>query len=97
MTDINPTNLSAEDILDDADEQRARLDRAGDRWMADAEAKSFARDQGLRQAVRSDIQTGRDWARERAFLARARIEDKPLKATVYALGVGVLIGLLLRR
>ena len=97
MTDINPTNLSAEDILDDADDQRARLDRAGDRWMADAEARSFAREQGLRQAVRSDLETGRDWARERAFLARTQIEEQPLKATVYALGVGVLIGLLLRR
>ena len=97
MTDINPTNLSAEDILDDTDLERARLDRAGDRWMADAEAKSFARDQGLRQAVRSDIRTGRDWARERAVQARSRIEDKPLKATTYALGLGVLIGLLLRR
>ena len=97
MTDINPTSLSAEDILNDADVQRARLDRAGDRWMADAEARSFARDQGLRRAVKSDIEAGRDWARERAFLARTRIEDKPLKATVYALGVGVLIGLLLRR
>jgi len=97
MTDINPTNLSAEDILDDADDQRARLDRAGDRWMADAEARTFAREQGLRGAVRADIETGRDWARERAFLARTKIEEKPLKATVYALGVGVLIGLLLRR
>ena len=97
MTDINPTNLSAEDILDDADDQRARLDRAGDRWMADAEARSFARAGGLREAVRSDIETGKDWARERAFLARTRIEEKPLKATVYALGVGLLIGLLLRR
>lgn len=97
MTDINPTNLSAEDILDDADERRARLDRAGDLWIAEGEARSFAREQGLRQAVRSDIETGRDWARERAFLARTKIEEKPLKATVYALGVGVLIGLLLRR
>ena len=97
MTDINPTNLSAEDILDDADDQRARLDQAGDRWMADAEARSFAREQGLRQALRADIETGRDWARENAFLARTRIEEQPLKATVYALGVGVLIGLLLRR
>lgn len=97
MTDINPTNLSAEDILDDADEQRAKLDRAGDLWMAEAETKSFARDHGLRQAVRSDLETGRDWARERAVQARTKIEDKPLKATVYALGVGVLIGLLLRR
>ena len=97
MTDINLTNLSAEDILDDADDQRVRLDRAGDRWMADAEARTFAREQGLREAVRSDIATGRDWARERAFVARTKIEQKPLKATVYALGVGVLIGLLLRR
>lgn len=97
MTDINPNNLSAEDILDDTDEQRAKLDRAGDLWMADAEAKSFARDGGLRQAVKSDLETGRDWARERAFLARTRIEEKPLKTTVYALGIGVLIGMLLRR
>lgn len=97
MTDINPTNLSAEDIIDDADDQRARLDRAGDRWMADAEARAFAKEQGLRQAVRSDIETGRDWARERADLARTKIEEKPLKATLTALGVGVLIGLLLRR
>jgi len=97
MTDINPTALSAEDIVDDADDRRARLDRAGDLWMAEAEARSFARDAGLRQAVRSDIETGRDWARERAFLARTKIEEEPLKATVYALGVGVLIGLLLRR
>ncbi len=28
---------------------RDRLDRAGDRWMADAEAKSFARELGLRR------------------------------------------------
>ncbi len=97
MTDINPTNLNAEDILDDADDQRVRLDRAGDRWMADAEARTFAREQGLRQAVRSDIETGRNWARERTVVARTEIEQKPLKATVYALGVGVLIGLLLRR
>lgn len=97
MTDINPKSLDVEDIVDDADDQRARLDRAGDRWMADAEAKTFARDAGIRETVRSDIATGRDWARERASMARTKIEDKPLKATVYALGVGVLIGLLLRR
>lgn len=97
MTDINPNALSAEDILDDADESRARLDRAGDLWMAEDEARSFARSSGLRQAVRSDLETGRDWAKERAFLARTRIEEKPLKATIYALGLGVLIGVLLRR
>lgn len=97
MTDINPNALSAEDIVDDADERRARLDREGDLWMAKEEARSFARSNGLRQAVRSDLETGRDWARERAFLARNKIEEKPLKAALYALGLGVLIGVLLRR
>ncbi len=97
MTDINPNTLSAEDIVDDVDERRARLDRAGDLWMADGEAQSFARSSGLRQAVRSDLETGREWAKERAFIARTQIEEKPLKATIYALGVGVLIGILLRR
>lgn len=96
MTDINPTP-GADDIVDDTDGNRARLDRAGDRWMADAEARTFAREAGLRRAVRSDLETGRDWARERALLARTRIEEAPLKTTAYALGLGVLIGLLLRR
>jgi ElaB/YqjD/DUF883 family membrane-anchored ribosome-binding protein len=96
MTDINST-LNAADIIDDADTERARLDRAGDRWIADGEARSFAREAGLRRALRSDLETGRDWAKERAFLARNRIEEEPLKATAYALGLGVLIGLLLRR
>lgn len=97
MTDINPAALSAEDILDEGDEKRARLDRAGDRWMAEAEGRTFARDAGVRQALRSDLETGRDWARDQAVLTRSRIEEKPLKATAFALGVGVLIGLLLRR
>ncbi|WP_298163044.1 hypothetical protein [Brevundimonas sp.] len=97
MTDINPAALSPEDIVDESDRQRARLDRAGDRWMAEAEGRTFARDAGVRQALRSDLQTGRDRAREQAALIRSRIEERPMKATVLALGVGVLIGLLLRR
>jgi hypothetical protein len=96
MTDVSPT-LNAEDILDDADDRRARLDQAGDRWMADAEGRSFARAAGLREAVRSDIESGRDWARERADMARSTIADDPLRATLYALGIGVAIGVLLRR
>lgn len=96
MTDVT-SSLNAEDIIDDADERRAELDRAGDLWIADAEARTFAREDGIRQAVRADIQTGREWAIERASAARTRIEAKPLKASLYALGAGVLIGLLLRR
>ena len=96
MTDYNPT-LNAEDIVDDADGERARLDQAADRWAETAEQRSFAREQGIRQSVRSDVQAGREWARENALAARARIEEEPLKATLYALGIGVLIGVLMRR
>jgi len=96
MTDFQ-SNPEVDDVADDLDGTRARLDRAGDRWIEQGETKSFARDQGLRQAVRSDIDSGRNWARERAELARDRIEDEPLKASLYALGIGVVIGILLRR
>jgi hypothetical protein len=95
MTDINST-LNAEDIIDDGDTTRA-LDAEGDRWMVEGERKAFAREQGLRQALRNDIDTGREWARDRATLARTRIEEEPLKATLYALAAGVLIGIVLRR
>jgi len=96
MTDLNST-LNTEDIVDDDDAERVRLDQAGDRWMADAETRRFAHEEGLRRAVKSDLRSGRDWARERADLARTGIVESPVKATVYALGLGVLIGLLLRR
>ena len=55
-----------------------------------------AREQGLRGAVRSDLENGRDWARRRAHRARVRIADRPVESTLYVLGVGVLIGLVLR-
>lgn len=52
---------------------------------------------GLRRAVLSDLESGRDWAGERARMARSRIAGRPLEATLYALGIGVAIGLSLRR
>jgi ElaB/YqjD/DUF883 family membrane-anchored ribosome-binding protein len=95
MTDAN-TALNAEDIVDD-DGLTRTLDAEGDRLLVEGEQRAFAREQGLRQALRSDIEAGRYWARDRATLARTAIEDQPMKATLYALGVGVLIGILLRR
>lgn len=56
-----------------------------------------AREQGLRDAVRTDLENGRHWARRRAERARVGIADRPVESTLYALGMGVLIGLLLRR
>lgn len=95
MTDVNPT-LNAEDIVDDGDMTRT-LDAEGDRLLVEGEQRAFAREQGLRQALRNDIETGRYWARDRATRARTAIEEQPMKATLYALGVGMLIGILLRR
>jgi ElaB/YqjD/DUF883 family membrane-anchored ribosome-binding protein len=95
MTDSN-TVLNTEDIVDD-DGMTRTLDAEADRLLLEGEQRAFAREQGLRQALRSDIEAGRYWARDRATLARTAIEDQPMKATLYALGVGVLIGILLRR
>lgn len=95
MTDVNPT-LNADDIVDDGDLART-LDAEGGRLLVEGEQRAFAREQGLRQALRNDIETGRYWARDRATRARTAIEDQPIKATLYALGAGVLIGILLRR
>ena len=96
MTDIQ-SNPTIDDPVDDLDSERARLDGAGYRWSEGSETRSFACDQGLRETVRSDIDSGRDWARRQAARARGRIEEEPLMATLYALGIGVLIGVLLRR
>ena len=96
MTDPNPSPYP-DDIIADDDDLTHRLDAEGDRLLLEGEQRAFAREKGLRQALRSDLDAGRGWARDRATLARTAIEDQPLKATLYALGVGVLIGILLRR
>lgn len=95
MTDVNHAP-DADDMVDDGD-PTCTLDAEGDRLLVEGEQRAFAREQGLRQALRSDIETGRYWARDRATRARTAIEEQPMKATVYALGVGMLIGILLRR
>ncbi|MBX9706517.1 MAG: hypothetical protein K2X61_01130 [Caulobacteraceae bacterium] len=95
MTDVNHAP-DADDMVDDGDPTRT-LDAEGDRLLVEGEQRAFAREQGLRQALRSDIETGRYWARDRATRARTAIEEQPMKATLYALGVGMLIGILLRR
>ena len=93
MTDANVIP-NAGDTVDDDDAGRRILDKEGDRWAGN---RAFARDEGLRRALRNDIDAGRGWAGDRAALARRRIEEEPLKASLYALGLGVVIGILLRR
>lgn len=91
MTDT--TTLRPDDIETDADTPSTRLDRQADALLEDS---SFA-PRPLRRAVREDASELRAWGRERAGRVREAVEGEPVKATLYALGAGVLIGLLLRR
>ncbi len=91
---------TADDILsDDLREEgpAQRLGRQADALIADAEGRAFARSEGIRKAVRSDLHQGRLWAKDHAEQTRELIRDNPTKTALYALGAGVVLGLLLRR
>ena len=101
MSDPYAANTLADDIVDDLDTAGSRLSAKADRLL-DAEPKSFDHNfdrkvESVRQALKDDVENGRAWARERADMTRLAIQDEPIKAAAYAVGVGVLIGLLLRR
>jgi len=51
----------------------------------------------IREAAREDADAARLWALERGHRVESAIREEPLRATLYALGLGVLIGLLLNR
>ncbi|MGZ9113067.1 MAG: hypothetical protein ACXW3K_00465 [Brevundimonas sp.] len=93
-TYTGPTNI--EDIEDDFETSTVALERQADEILADDENRSFGA-RPLRQAVREDAATARDWSRSRAERLRGAVEAEPVKATLYALGIGVVIGLLAAR
>lgn len=93
-TYTSPTNV--EDIEDDADASTAALDRRADAILAKGEDGSFGA-RSLRRAVREDSETARAWGRNRAERLRGAVEAEPARATLYALGIGILIGLLAAR
>lgn len=98
MTEVyspNPDDVLSESLQDET--PSARLDRQADRLLDDAEGHASARSEGIRKAVRSDLNEGKQWAADRAEKTRDAIRDEPMKTALYAVGLGVLIGLLLRR
>lgn len=92
MTDINSTPADIEDIVDTEDSVTARLDREADALLDRAD-----RPLPLRQAVREDLDEAKSWAQAKADHAREAVQNEPIRATLYALGAGVLLGLLLAR
>lgn len=98
MTDPYTGTTNIEDIETDVDTSTAALEREADVILAEDENRSFgAAPRPLRQAVREDAAQARDWGRHRAETLRGAVEAEPVKATLYALGIGVVIGLLAAR
>ena len=86
MTNIDPSAISPEDIDDLNGSDAAAL----------RETSTYGRP-GVRDSVREDIRHGRDWARERAGRTEAHIREHPLESTIWALGVGVILGIIISR
>ena len=96
MTETYTGPTPSADIEDDADLPSARLERAADAILLEGEARTFG-PRPIHEAVREDAAAARDWGRTRAERLRRAVEDEPMKATLYALGLGVVIGMLVAR
>jgi ElaB/YqjD/DUF883 family membrane-anchored ribosome-binding protein len=88
---------SPEDLDETFDAPSATLDRQADDLLRAGREPEVRRVESVRAAAREDLQASRAWARARADRVQGAIQEEPLRATLYALGLGVLIGLLLRR
>lgn len=107
MTDLRSPTPIADDIVDPDDSISARLDREADGILEEGRAFAPPRRRvvrvtrtrkpvaSIRAAVREDVGEGRLWVVQRADRAREAVQDQPIRASLYALGVGVLVGLLL--
>ena len=87
---------SPDDIVLEDDDITQRLEREADALLAE-EDRAFARVSSVRQAAREDAAQVREMMNQRVAQARGSIREEPMRATLYALGLGVLIGMLLRR
>ena len=96
MTDPYTGPASPDDFTDDVDLPSARLEREADAILTEGEARTFA-PRPIHEAVREDAQAAREWSRARAERLRRAVEDEPVKSTLYALGLGVVIGMLISR
>ena len=97
MTDTTANPYGTDIADDDLNTPSATLERQADALLRSDEDKTFGSPQPLRRAVQEDAQAAADWSRTRVVRVRSAIEEEPVKSSVIALGVGVIIGLLLSR
>ena len=97
MTNTPITSPSSDDIVLDDDDLTQRLDREADAILAGGERRTFGETVSIRQAVREDVGLVREKISGRVHRVQEDIQDSPMKATLYALGIGVIIGMILRR
>ena len=91
------SSSTVDDIVAEGDDLAHKLNRQADDIIANAKDGAHRTVSSVRQAVREDAGHVRDKAVERAEDAVDAIRDAPLKSVLYAAGIGVIIGLLLRR
>ncbi|MEE2848899.1 hypothetical protein [Brevundimonas fontaquae] len=97
MTNTPISATSPDDIVLEDDDLTQRLDRQADAILAEGEGRSFGKTTSVRQAVREDAGLVREKISGRVHRVQEDIQDNPMKATLYALGIGVIIGMILRR
>lgn len=96
MTETYTGPTTPEDIDDEVSPEQERLEQEADAILLEGEARAFG-PKPIHEAVREDAMAARDWSRARAERLRQAVEDEPMKATLYALGIGVVIGMLISR
>ena len=96
MTDRYTGPISPDDIDGEADVASLELEREADAILVDGEARAFG-PRPVHEAMRDDAMMARAWSRTRAERLRRAVEHEPVRATLYALGLGVVIGMLIAR
>ena len=102
-TDPTATPYDRDDIVEADDLARPSPEPASFEGDVHEEVVAVQPDAGVetprsvRAALREDARRGLDWADMKVKSARERIREKPEKALLYGLGLGLIVGLYLRR
>lgn len=97
MSDIRPNLPSSNKEFESGNSQAFRLEQQADTLLAQAETGEMNTDRSLRAAVAGDVRDGRDWVRQRAASSREGMQNNPIVTVAWALTVGIMVGLYLRR